>query len=350
MTGACLGRSGFNRMTAYATLAMTLAAEAPDIDMLSYLGGPVAGFAHHRGITHTFIGAPFMALAVTGLVWCFDRWRRRRKRKPPVQPVRWFVIWLLALIADGSHLLLDYTNSYGLRPLFPFNPHWYAWSIMPIVSPVMLGLLAMGLLMPALLGLVESEMRRRQRGALHGRSWAVAALVGVALLYTLRAVEHDRAIDLVRQFGSGTAAPLVRVAAVPAMVDPFLWHTLAATPTSYQTVTAHMLHGTLDDLASIPKPPETPAVRAAEQTFLGRVYMDWSSWPVINDLGETPPPNFAQPLPPGSTTVEFRDLRFSPDALGLLISGGSSGPLSGYVVVTPDGGLVGQWMDGAEQR
>ena len=29
LTGACLGRSGFNRKTAYATLAMTLAAEAP---------------------------------------------------------------------------------------------------------------------------------------------------------------------------------------------------------------------------------------------------------------------------------------------------------------------------------
>ena len=41
MTGACLARAGFNRKAAYATLAMTLAAEAPDLDMLWAAGGPV---------------------------------------------------------------------------------------------------------------------------------------------------------------------------------------------------------------------------------------------------------------------------------------------------------------------
>ena len=56
LTGACLGRSGFNRRTAYATLAMTLAAEAPDMDIFWGFRGPVAGFGHHRGITHTFLG------------------------------------------------------------------------------------------------------------------------------------------------------------------------------------------------------------------------------------------------------------------------------------------------------
>ena len=44
LTGACLGRSGFNRKTAYATLAMTLAAEAPDLDMFWRLRGPVDEF------------------------------------------------------------------------------------------------------------------------------------------------------------------------------------------------------------------------------------------------------------------------------------------------------------------
>src|ERR1035437_3800103 len=142
LTGACLGRSGFNRTTAYATLAMTLAAEAPDIDILWGLRGPVAGFEHHRGIAHTFLGAPFIALLVTGAIWLWHRWRMHRvetqgrnssvlqpnsRRYAP--PVRWGWIWFLALIADFSHLLLDWTNNYGLRPLFPFNPHWYAGNI-----------------------------------------------------------------------------------------------------------------------------------------------------------------------------------------------------------------------------
>ena len=68
LTGAVLSRAGFNRRTAYATLAMTLAAEAPDLDVLWGFRGPVAVLEHHRGITHTFLGAPFVALAVTGTV------------------------------------------------------------------------------------------------------------------------------------------------------------------------------------------------------------------------------------------------------------------------------------------
>ena len=75
ITGACLARAGFNRKAAYATLAMTLAAEAPDLDVLWAADGPVAAFQHHRGITHTFIGLPFEGLVVLGAVWLVHRWR-----------------------------------------------------------------------------------------------------------------------------------------------------------------------------------------------------------------------------------------------------------------------------------
>src|ERR1700729_1452908 len=92
LTGACLGRSGFNRKTAYATLAMTLAAEAPDLDVFWGFRGPVAGFEHHRGITHTFLGAPFVALAATGVCWLIHRFRRK---KPGLAP-RWWLVWLFA--------------------------------------------------------------------------------------------------------------------------------------------------------------------------------------------------------------------------------------------------------------
>ena len=41
LTGACLARAGFNRRAAYATLAMAVAAEFPDIDSLWAFRGPV---------------------------------------------------------------------------------------------------------------------------------------------------------------------------------------------------------------------------------------------------------------------------------------------------------------------
>ena len=97
LTGACLGRSGFNRKTAYATLAMTLAAEAPDLDMFWRLRGPVDEFAHHRGITHTFLGAPFVALAVTGVVWIWHRSRRR-----PAGPCASLGVVVAPILVGGS--------------------------------------------------------------------------------------------------------------------------------------------------------------------------------------------------------------------------------------------------------
>ena len=95
LTGACIGRAGLNRRTAYATLAATLAAEAPDMDVFWSFGGPVVGLQHHRGITHTLIAAPAVALIITGFVWTLDRylfsslgrpfWRRTlQKALPPM--------------------------------------------------------------------------------------------------------------------------------------------------------------------------------------------------------------------------------------------------------------------------
>jgi inner membrane protein len=66
LTGACMSRSGLNRKSALATLTMVLAAEAADLDVLWAFKGPIAALQHHRGITHTFLGAPFAAAATVG--------------------------------------------------------------------------------------------------------------------------------------------------------------------------------------------------------------------------------------------------------------------------------------------
>jgi inner membrane protein len=349
LTGACLGRSGFNRKTAYATLAMTLAAEAPDIDILWGFRGPVAELQHHRGITHTLLGAPFMALLVTALVWLVWRFRH----KDPVLAPRWFLIWLFALIADLSHILLDFTNNYGVRPFFPFNPHWYAWSIVFIFDPWIFLALLGALLMPAILGLADREIGAKKK-PFRGRAWAIAALCFIVLWWGLRNAEHAQALALV-QNGDYTREPILRSAAEPYMVDPFHWHVLMETHDTYQLADVHTLSNQVqtNDTDIIYKPPITPSVAAAKQSYLGRVYLDWSSWPLVDDRGLLPIPGSNVTPDPTWHTIEFQDLRFGYSPIASDSPRPSSNPpLGGWVYVGPAPAyeIEGMFMAGHEQN
>jgi inner membrane protein len=349
-----LARAGFNRKAAYATLAMTLAAETPDLDTLWAAGGPVAAFQHHRGITHTFIGLPFEGLVVIGAVWLVHRWRVRRaaaKAAPaavplaptdqPVArpltaaPVRWGLLYGFVLIALLSHLLLDWTNNYGLRPFFPFDRHWYAGSIVFIFEPVLFVVLLAALVAPALFGLIGGEVGVR-RPAFRGRGWAIFALAG-----------DGRAVGLARgraRHGGRTridgclwaaqlGAEVLRVTASPYPGNPYRWHTVAETPDFYQVATVDSLHSTI---ATDPeqdifyKPPATPAMLAAEKSWLGEVYLDWSSWPLVAEIGPAAPID-EPPGAPDWTEVSFRDLRFMYDTS--MIQGRNNPPLSATVYV-----------------
>ncbi len=366
LTGACLARAGFNRRTAYATLAMTLAAEAPDLDVLWGLGGPVAGFEHHRGITHTLIGAPFVALAVTAAVYLWHRLRNKPAQLSPARgpgstavlpPPNWLLLWLFSLVAVFSHLLLDFTNNYGLRPFFPFNPRWYSWDIVFIFEPVIFAALLAALVMPALFGLADREIGAR-RQLFRGRGWAIAALASMVILYAVRNAEHQRAINLMRAdtpTGPGLNQPVLRIAAEPYPINIFRWHAILETAGYYQTAEVSTRTDSVDADSSqvFYKPPVTLATLAAKRSWLGHVYLDWSSWPLVNDNGSQPAPGsgsiagLPQPLPDWST-VEFRDLRFS--SSDTFLNRSKSPPLTGWVYIGPGREVEAMIVNGREQK
>jgi inner membrane protein len=382
LTGACIGRAGLNRKTAYATLAAVLAAEAADLDMLWGFAGPVKELQHHRGFTHTLLGAPVVAAAVVSVIWVGHLWQQKQRtrkagaapaktaaeepapqdisppRGPVVvprgrQPVRWWWLFATAWIAAESHVLLDWMNNYGVRPFYPFNDRWYAGSFMFIVEPAILIILALALIMPWLLGLADGEIGARRK-PFRGRGWAIFALAAWVVLAGSRWWQHDVAIALARN-AAITLDPMERLAAEPYPWNLFHWNVIVETPSYYQTADVNTWVGSVDTdprLDTIYKPAVTPAVEAAKHTYLGSVYMDWSMWPLVRDMGQEPAPGMDPPqLPPGRTwaTVRFSDLRFDYPILWIR-AGSNRWPLSGWVYIVDGSEDAGEAMAGRQQR
>ncbi|MGA2570040.1 MAG: metal-dependent hydrolase [Terracidiphilus sp.] len=355
LTGACIGRAGFNRKTAYATLAAVLASEAADLDVLWGFGGPVDGLKHHRGITHTFWAVPVVAGVVVGAVWLFNRWKSKRNKGAASvpQPIHWGWLYLTAFVSALSHLLLDWTNNYGLRPLFPFNPHWYAGSFMFIAEPLLWILFLVALVTPWLLGLADREIGARRK-PFRGRAWAIFALAAMAALFCWRWAEHAQALAMLDNINLA-AEPASRTAAEPYPVNPFRWHAIVETADFYQTAEIDTRTGAIDSDPHrdvLYKPADTPAVEAAKRTYLGQVFLDWGTWAVVRDVGQEPVPGLDPPqLPPNRTwtTVEFTDLRFRYPFIGTR-GAAARAPLSGWVYIADGREDAGECMNGRAQR
>ena len=305
-----MGRAGLNRKTALATLTLTLAAEAPDLDVLGGIRGRAFSFAHHRGFTHSFLGVLLDALVVVGFVYLVWRLRGRRTKDPNLPP-RWGMLFLYACLAGLSHILLDFTNNYGVRPFWPFSEKWYSWDIVFIVEPIMLVMLVLGLVAPSLFSLIDKEIGVRPHGP-RGRLAASLALIGIVLLWGVRDYEHRRAVNALEARSYSGADPQ-RVSAYPTWVNPFQWYGVVETPNFVVLAPVDSLRPEVDPEGQLHiryKPEETAATLAAKNSYLGRVYLDWAQYPITEtEILDGPQQGYI---------VRFQDLRYEevPKAVG----------------------------------
>ena len=297
-----MARAGLNRKTALATATVTLAAEAPDLDVLGEFKSRVFGFAHHRGFTHSFLGIALVSAVVVGLMYVI--WRvRGRKLKDPNLPPRWGLLFGFAYLAGLSHILLDFTNNYGVRPFWPFSEKWYSWDIVYIIDPIILFLLIAGLLLPMFFSFIDREIgvRRKQPA---GRWGATVALLGVVALWGVRDYEHRHAVNALEARTFESAEP-IRASAFPLPWTPFRWVGVVETQNFFATMMVDSIPPEVDpngEMQIIYKPEETPVTLAAKRSYLGRVYLDWAQYPITE----------TEPHASGARgfIVRFRDLRF----------------------------------------
>ncbi len=313
--GAAMGRAGLNRKTGLATATLTLAAEAPDLDVLSRFGGSAFGLNHHRGFTHSFLGIPLVAAVVVAFVYLIWRARGRKTRNPHFPP-RWGLLFGFACLAGLSHLVLDYTNNYGIRPFWPFSERWYSLDLVFIVEPVLLVVLTLGLIVPGLFSLIHEEIGARKvpNAMPAGRLAAALGLLGVFACWGLRGYEHSRALAALesRTYQGADAA---RISAYPYMTNPFRWYAVAETPNFFATMDVDSLNFNSmspevdpeNEMQIRYKPEETPVTLAAKKTYLGRVYLSWAQYPMTETEQVESDPDHRNSAAYG---VRFRDLRY----------------------------------------
>lgn len=282
-----ISRAGLRRLTPGASAVLMLAANVPDVDVVSLAFGPAAYVQYHRWVTHAFVAVPFISWLPVLMVWF---WARGKLRVWPA--------YFLSVAGVLSHLLLDYTNTYGIRLLAPFSEQWLSLSITHVFDVWIWLILVGAWVARGIARLVHTEIGSQ---APSGRIPALVALASLVLYDGARGVLHHRAVEMARM-RLYHGLPPRRVAAVPHPFDPLRWTVLVDTE---RFLAAGPLRLTEefdpDRLRLFHQPEANAALEAARQDRIFRMAMHFSPflvWQVLPASTE------------GEVLVKAIDMRF----------------------------------------
>jgi inner membrane protein len=336
-----------------ALTACALASNFPDLDLFltRLLPAPLGYLLEHRGHTHTFLLELPQALLLCALIWLL--WPAARRLLGTSARAR-AVLAGAVVLGFVLHISMDYLNSYGVHPFYPFDNRWLYGDMVFIVEPVFW----VGAGAPLLLTIRRPWVRWAwglalaavlcacvPLGFLHWASLLLLAAMGGAVLVVQRLRPYGRAsfaagLGLCAAFigAQAAASHWLRAAMAPALVDvaltpfpanPLCWnyvrmdHSFHAGPAGQTTLRAGIISlapgimpvrscppGLMPPLPAGASPAEAVfetdsldtaalAVRAADDCYL-RAWLRFARMPLLvgeraADLryGNTPKGNFS---------------------------------------------------------
>ena len=207
LVGLMMARCGLEKTTARGAGMMMLAANAPDVDAVFWFNR-LHYLDYHRSYAHSFACAPLVALLPMVLVRAKFTWQS----------------YAAAIAGVLSHLLLDFTNPYGIQLLLPFSHRRVMLDITNIADVWIWAILFAGLLGPLL-------MRALRRGADSLGSprvaWAWMALATLVTYEGARFAMHAKAVETIESHMYDGTAPLEAIAVPADFVHPTRWKGIA---------------------------------------------------------------------------------------------------------------------------
>jgi len=271
LTGAVIGGAAKEKLGWVAPAAAMAGAFAPDADIFLQFLRTETFFKYHRVVANSFLGIAIFPVLVALAVWlaCGRRFDFK-------------LIWLLVFLSYVVHVFMDYTNSYGIKPFWPFGGGWHALDIVFILDPWITGLLVASLLLMAF------------------RVKAMpVALVCFVLLFSywgLRFYIHSNAVSAAKE----QVPEALKVGAFPAAINPFRWKIVAETKDTFIMGKYNARDGLFLDRFVYMKPEPVPAVNVAANAPNAKSFLEFARFPLTS----------FERLKDG-WLVRFQDLRFS---------------------------------------
>jgi len=252
LSGLVLSRAALEpELGTPAVWVFTVATVIPDAESVVAALGMPAYLKHHRGLSHSLLFTPLLALGLAG-VWAliFDG-------------ISFGTLWAVALGGLLLHLLLDWVNSYGTQLLLPLSHRHFALDLDIIIDLwVFLPLLAAGVI--------------QQVWPAHTGLTAAIGLGLCACGLVLRAVLRARA---------GALVPGERLGVLPGlwtMLHPFSWRVVQR---DAQGLVVHDVFTGRGVVRTTEVPCLSPEAlhRAAQGSRLGRAFVYWSRFPCVRE-------------------------------------------------------------------
>jgi inner membrane protein len=333
--GLTVSRTRIGQAGRGTTVALLLASNAPDIDIVTTAGGAARYLEWHRGPTHGPLGIIGLGFVVAALV---TAGRRLFDRQSSERGASFIALWAISMLGVICHVLMDLPTTYGTRLFSPFAWTWFTVDWMPIVDIYLLVILGIGLW----LSLRAGRLARSERQALGARSasyYAMLALVLMTANYGLRAFSHHEALALAPSVFGRALPPrcadgvpertlidrwprptagdhradaaggcLKEIAAMPDFISPLRWRLIAQLSNAYEIRDVDLLARGLGDADTLDlgrthvRYPNqwTPAVERASMSPIAQVFLGFSRFPAARSAIDAG----------GNAIVNWRDLRF----------------------------------------